>query len=264
MADIIELILDDHRRIQLLREELHAAVGQQDDPAAGHTLASAWDSLAGLIELHLSDLGEIGLRLVPGTGPTPAAAVAAGAAVAAAVAAGAAAGSGAAVAAGAAAGSGAAAGEQLPYAAAAHGAIRVAVAEARLQPAGSGPWWQAVRTALSIWAEQLAHVERAVLPGVGRGTDGAQRHELGRRWLTFRAARLLDLSPPGASDAPVCQFCHLPIPASHRHILDARERAVFCACSACAELFHREIGPAPAVLGAPRAPEPDEPSRRPA
>jgi hypothetical protein len=236
MADIIELILDDHRRIQLLREELHAAVGQQDDPAAGDTLASAWDSLAGLIELHLSDLGEIGLRLVPGTGPTPAAGAMAGAA----------------------------AGEQLPYAAAAHSAIRVAVAEARLQPAGSGPWWQAVRTALSIWAEQLAHVERAVLPGVGRGTDGAQRHQLGRRWLTFRAARLLDLSPPGASDAPVCQFCHRPIPASHRHILDARERAVFCACSACAELFHREIGPVPAVLGAPRAPEPDEPSRRPA
>ena len=230
MADIIELILDDHRRIQLLREELHAAVGLADDPAAGETLATAWDSLADLIDLHLSDLGEIGLRLVPAAGaPNPAPA-----------------------------------GPDLPYAAAAHDAIRVAVATARLQPAGSGPWWQAVRTALSIWTEQVDHVERAVLPGVGRGTDGAQRDQLGRRWLTFRAARLLDLSPRAALDAPVCQFCRQPIPGNHRHILDARSRAVFCACATCSELFHREIGPVSAQSGAPRAPEPSKPSRRPA
>lgn len=227
MADIIELILDDHRRIRLLREALHTAAGQEDDPAAGDTLASAWDSLAGLIELHLSGQGEIGLRLVPGIGP------------------------------GVRPGAGAGSGEQRPYAAAAHDAIRAAAAEARSQPAGSGPWWQAVRTALSIWAEQLDHVEQAVLPGFGRRTDGAQRDQLGRRWLTFRAARLLDLSPPAALDAPVCQFCHRPIPGSHRHILDAQERAVFCACPVCSELFHREIGPASAELGAPRrAPEP--------
>jgi len=241
MADIIELILDDHRRIRLLRDELHAAAGQEDEPAAGDALASAWDSLAGLIELHLSGQGEIGLRLVPGIG------------------AGTRAGSGP----GAGPGSGPGAGEQMPHAAAAHDAIRVAAAEARSQPAGSGPWWQAVRTALSIWAEQLDHVERAVLPGFGRRTDGAQRDQLGRRWLTFRAARLLDLSPPAALDAPLCQFCHRPIPGSHRHILDARERAVFCACAACSELFHREIGPLP-QLGAPRAPEPNKPSRHPA
>lgn len=228
MADIIELILDDHRRIQLLREELNTAIGPADDPAAGETLATAWDSLADLIDLHLSDLGEIGLRLVPGTAPEPVA------------------------------------GPALPYAAAAHNAIRVAVATARLQPAGSGPWWQAVRTALSIWTEQVDHVERAVLPGVGRGTDDAQRDQLGRRWLTFRAARLLDLSPRAALDAPVCQFCHQPIPGSHRHILDARERAVFCACTTCSELFHREIGTVSAESGAPPAPEPSKPSRRPA
>ncbi len=233
MADIIELILDDHRRIRLLREALHAAAGQQGAPAAGDTLAYAWDSLAGLIELHLSGQGEIGLRLVPGIGP------------------------------GAGPGAGPVAAEHRPYAAAAQDAIRVAVAEARLQPAGSGPWWQAVRTALSIWAEQLDHVERAVLPGFGRRTDGAQRDRLGRRWLTFRAARLLDLSPPAALDAPVCQFCHQPIPGSHRHVLDAQERAVFCVCSACSELFHREIDPAGIEFGTPRAPEPKRPSRHP-
>jgi len=43
----------------------------------------------------------------------------------------------------------------------------------------------------------------------------------------------------------VCHFCHGVLLASHRHVLAARERAVFCACPACSDLFHREIGPGP-------------------
>jgi hypothetical protein len=46
---------------------------------------------------------------------------------------------------------------------------------------------------------------------------------------------------------PVCHFCHGPIPVSHRHVLAAQERAVFCACPACSDLFHGKIGP-----GAPK------------
>jgi hypothetical protein len=41
----------------------------------------------------------------------------------------------------------------------------------------------------------------------------------------------------------VCHFCRGPLLASHRHVLAAQERAVFCACPACTELFHREIRP---------------------
>jgi len=71
MADIIEVIADDHRRIRLLREALHAAAaGQDGNPAAGDTLASAWDSLAGLIELHLRGQDEICLRPAAGIEPT--------------------------------------------------------------------------------------------------------------------------------------------------------------------------------------------------
>jgi len=40
----------------------------------------------------------------------------------------------------------------------------------------------------------------------------------------------------------VCHFCHGPLLASHRHVLAAQERAVFCACPACSDLFHREVG----------------------
>lgn len=211
MADIIELIADDHRRIRLLREALNAAAGQDDDPASGDTLASAWDSLAGLIELHLCGQDEIGLRPASGIEPGT--------------------------------------GEQMRAVADVHDGIREAVADARLQPAGSGPWWQSVKAALSIWTEQLDHQQQAVLPGFGRGPDSAQRDRLGRRWLAFRAAMLLELGPRAAPDAPVCQFCHGPIPGSHRHVLAAQERAVFCACPACSELFHREIGPGPAEFG---------------
>jgi hypothetical protein len=130
-----------------------------------------------------------------------------------------------------------------------HDGIREAVADARLQPAGSGPWWQAVKAALTIWTVQLDEQQQAGLPGSGRGPDGAQRDRLGRRWLAFRAGMLLDLSPRATPGAPVCQFCHGPIPVSHRHVLAAQERAVFCACPACSDLFHREIGPGAAKPG---------------
>jgi hypothetical protein len=207
MADIIEVIADDHRRIRLLREALQAAaIGQKGDPAAGETLASAWDSLAGLIELHLCAQDEICLRSASGIDPGT--------------------------------------GQRMRAAADLHDGIREAVADARSQPTGSGPWWQAVRAALSIWTVQLDHHQSA-LPGSGRGPDGAQRDRLGRRWLAFRAAMLLDLSPRAAPGAPVCQFCHGPIPVSHRHVLAAQERAVFCACPDCSDLFHRDIGSGP-------------------
>jgi hypothetical protein len=43
----------------------------------------------------------------------------------------------------------------------------------------------------------------------------------------------------------VCHYCHGALLASHRHVLAAQERAVFCACPACSDLFHREINPGP-------------------
>jgi hypothetical protein len=209
MADIIEVIADDHRRIRLLREALHAAAaGQDGNPAAGDTLASAWDSLAGLIELHLRGQDEICLRSAAGIEP----------------------------------GGEPGTGERMRAAADVHDGIREAVADARLQPAGSGPWWQAVKAALSIWTVQLDQRQQAIFPGPGRGPDGAPRDRLGRRWLAFRAGMLLDLSSRAAPGAPVCQFCQGPIPVSHRHVLAAQERAVFCACPACSDLFHRDIG----------------------
>jgi hypothetical protein len=52
-----------------------------------------------------------------------------------------------------------------------------------------------------------------------------------------------------AARPAVCHFCHGPIPVSHRHVLAAQERAVFCACPACSDLFHRETGPGAARPG---------------
>jgi hypothetical protein len=43
----------------------------------------------------------------------------------------------------------------------------------------------------------------------------------------------------------VCHYCRGALLASHRHVLAAQERAVFCACPACSDLFHRDIGSGP-------------------
>jgi hypothetical protein len=53
----------------------------------------------------------------------------------------------------------------------------------------------------------------------------------------------------------VCHYCHGPLLASHRHVLAAQERAVFCACPDCSELFHREVSPGPARPGRALAPD---------
>jgi hypothetical protein len=51
-------------------------------------------------------------------------------------------------------------------------------------------------------------------------------------------------TPPAAPPA-VCHYCHGTLLASHRHVLAAQERAVFCACPACSDLLHREVNPGP-------------------
>ncbi|MCX3062878.1 DUF5947 family protein [Streptomyces beihaiensis] len=37
-----------------------------------------------------------------------------------------------------------------------------------------------------------------------------------------------------------CELCSLPVPETHRHLVDSERRALVCACTACALLFDRE------------------------
>lgn len=65
-----------------------------------------------------------------------------------------------------------------------------AVAEARLQPAGSRLWWRAVRAAR---AAETAHDDtEPVLDALRRQLTREQREVLGRQWEAFVAARASD------------------------------------------------------------------------
>ena len=183
MTDIIELVLDDHRRIRQLRQALRDTACDGPRAGPGEALAEVWDSLAGLIELHLSAEQEICWLPMCGTGPPGR--------------------------------------EQLAAAAAAAADIMAAIGEARLQPAGSPCWWLAVNDALAACAAQFGREEDGILPGFARRADWPARERLGRQWLAYTEARLLDQAPAGP-DAAACRICRQPVPDSTHHVPGAR------------------------------------------
>ncbi|GAA1253369.1 DUF5947 family protein [Kitasatospora nipponensis] len=52
-------------------------------------------------------------------------------------------------------------------------------------------------------------------------------------------ALLRRLREPAPPQPPRCEFCHLPLPSEHRHLVDTEERALTCACTACGLLFEQ-------------------------
>lgn len=159
MADIIELILADHRRIRMLLGALGGAARNGEDPGATCMLTPVWDRLAGLLELHAEAEEEICYLAMFGPGPDAAA--------------------------------------RMQDAIADHDDIREAVAEARLHPPGSAAWWRAVTAARRASSDHIAREERGALAAFGRRATPALRDELGRQWAPFIAARTLDAIPDG-------------------------------------------------------------------
>ncbi len=165
MTDIIELVFADHRRIRQLRQALDDAARDGARGGPGGALADVWDSLAGLIELHFSAEREICWLPMCGTDPPGR--------------------------------------ERLAEAAAVAADIMAAIGETRLQPAGSPCWWRAVNDALSACTAQLGREEDSILAGFARRADRSARERLGRQWLAYAAARLLDETAAGP-DAAAC------------------------------------------------------------
>lgn len=58
------------------------------------------------------------------------------------------------------------------------------------------------------------------------------------------APRLRSLAQRSSAEreaaAEQCDLCAAPLPPSHRHLLDLRNRELMCSCSACSLLFDRE------------------------
>jgi Hemerythrin HHE cation binding domain len=167
-TDIIELILSDHRRIRQQHRALQDMVGRETGTGPTGSLAEAWDSLAGLIELHLCAEQEISWLPMCGTGPWGR--------------------------------------EQIAAAVAAAVDVREAISAARLQPAGSPAWRRAVNDALSACTARLGQEEDGILADFARRADRQARERLGRQWLAFTAALRLDQAPAGAAFAAYRSF----------------------------------------------------------
>ncbi len=156
MADIIEVILADHKRIRRLRPlgALDDATRYGEDPCAGWMLAPVWCWLSDLLELH-ADAEEGDLL----SGPVRA---------------------------------GQDAIAQMKDSIADHDDFREVVREARLHAAGSAIWWRVVAAALWASGGHVAREERGALAAFGRRAAPALRSELGRQWAAFIAARTRD------------------------------------------------------------------------
>lgn len=124
-ADVIELIMADHRRIRRLRGALHDAARYNGDSGPDWMLAAAWQRLADLLEAHTQAEEEI--CYLPMFGPGPQAT------------------------------------ERRREAIADHDDIREAIREASLHRVGSALWWRPVRAVLAASAEHLDREERGVL-----------------------------------------------------------------------------------------------------
>jgi hypothetical protein len=163
-ADVVELILADHRRIRRLREVLDDAVRRGAASGPAWVLGHVWERLAELLEAHTWAEEEICYLSMSESSPDPA--------------------------------------EWRRAVIADHDDIREAVGEAALRPAGSALWWAAVSAALAINADHLDREERDILAGWLPRLTMSQRHELGHQWLAFvsawRTGRRGAL-PPGVS-----------------------------------------------------------------
>jgi hypothetical protein len=155
-ADIVELIMADHRRIGRLCSAVYdmARHGGQSGPdwALGH----AWQRLADLLVAHIQAEEETCYSPVSGPGPR--------------------------------------ATGRIRDSIADHDAIRKVIDEASLHPVGSASWWHAVRTVMALSAEHHEREERDVLPGYVLGLEMSRRKELGRQWCAFMAAWKRDVT----------------------------------------------------------------------
>jgi hypothetical protein len=163
-ADIIELILADHRRIGRLCRALYDTARDAGGPRPDWMLGHMWQRLADLLVAHTQAEEETCYLPLLGTG--------------------------------------ARATERIRDSIADHDDIRGIIGEAAVQSVGSAPWWRTVRTAMAVSAEHLEHEERDVWPDCLPGLSMSRRKQLGRQWCAFMAAWRPDAPlPPGGQNS---------------------------------------------------------------
>lgn len=149
-ADIVELIMADHRRIGRLCSAVYDMARHGGQSGPDWMLGHAWQRLADLLVAHVQAEEETCYSSASGAGPR--------------------------------------ATGRIRASIADHDAIRETIGEASLHPVGSAPWWHAVRTVMAVSAEHHEREERDVLPSYVLGMGMSRRKELGRQWCAFMAA----------------------------------------------------------------------------
>lgn len=163
-ADVVELIMADHRRILRLREALDDTVRRGAASGPAWMLGHVWERFAELLEAHTRVEEEICYLPMSESSPDPA--------------------------------------QWMQAAVADHDDIREAIGEAALQPAGSALWWGAASAVLAINADHLDREEQHIRTGWLPLLTMSRRHELGRQWLAFMSAWRIgyrEAVPPGIS-----------------------------------------------------------------
>jgi hypothetical protein len=154
MADIIELILADHRRIRRLLGALEAGWSGTGSPA--WRAGPVWRRLAEILVLHAEAEQEICYLALYGCGGEAAA--------------------------------------RLRDAIADDEDICAAVQEASLQAVASPAWWRAVTAVLRLSHGHMDEEEGTALACFARRAAPELRRELGQQWERFTAAQIGDTS----------------------------------------------------------------------
>lgn len=196
MRDIIDLIEADHLHIMRWAARLGELSRQDGDKELVPVLARTWQTLAGLIELHMSADEEICGPAIFGTGRR---------------------------------------GRVLARETrATHEDIREIIRETSLQSVGSLAWWHLARVALAAWAVQLDVEAHDLLAECRRRADPALRERLVWQWRTFAEARIRDQYPQAPPDIPTHQLRQDKYaPAAVPRLSDPAFGPLACTCQVC-------------------------------
>ena len=157
-ADIVELIMADHRRIRRLCGAVYDAARPGGHSGLDWLLGHVWQRLADLLVAHTQAEEQTCYASLPGADRRAALR----------------------------------AGGRMRDPIADHEDIRKIIAEASLHPVGSAAWWHAVSTVIEVSTEHHEREERDILPRYVKSLGLSRRKELGRQWCAFMATRQFD------------------------------------------------------------------------
>lgn len=163
MADIVELILADHRRIRRLLNAVEDAARYSRQPGVS-CLPAVWRRLAELLGQHAEATHEIFYPALCWHGAGNAA--------------------------------------EAEEAAADLADIQEAIREGELGPIASARWWRAAAAAARLTREHIAREERGLLPALVQTATPQLREQVGRQWTAFIIARMRDAGAEGADGTP--------------------------------------------------------------